>query len=151
MKAVLTSGKEVRGVNSGRGLQGAAFDFNSGELGSRQNPNHLHVYRGRLPEGNEFEFICSQVALSVDEIREAAAALARAKEASADELLRLRTEILGPNGDVLLQGRQGKISDTDTAPRDIARAILNIPPHTSAGSWAEVKAEVQKLRQLAHA
>lgn len=148
MNAVLKSGKEVRGVNSGAGLQRAAFDFNSGELGSREDPNHMHVYLGMFFEANDYQFICSQVALTADEVPEAAIALAESAKANAAEILRLRAEILGPNGDAQLLARQGNVSDTNTAPRDIARAILEIPPHSSAGSWADVKAEVQKLRQL---
>ncbi len=148
MNAVLHSSKEVRGVNSGRGLEGAAFDFNSGELGSRKNPNHLHVYLGEFPEANDYKFICSGVALTADEVPEAARALAESKRASTDEILRLRAELLSPEGNAQLLDRQGNVRDTDTAPRDIARAILGIPPHGSAGSWAEVKAEVQKLRQM---
>lgn len=148
MNAVLNSGKEVRGVNSGRGLQGAAFAFNVGELGSRKNPNHMHVYLGMFPEAADFQFICSQRALTADEVKEAARALVESKRANAEEILRLRAEILGPNGDAQLKARQGNIRDSDTAPRDIARAILGMSPHSSAGSWAEVKAEVQKLRQM---
>src|SRR5579871_3961143 len=127
MIAVLQSGKEVRGVNSGRGLQGAAFDFNSGELGSRKNPNHLHVYLGMFQEADEFQFICSEVALTVDEVMEAARALAESKRANTDAIARLRAELLGPNGDAQLLDRQGIVRDTDTAPRDVARAILGIP------------------------
>ena len=148
MNAVLNSGKEVRGVNSGRGLQGAAFDFNVGELGSRENPNHMHTYLGMFPEGNDYQFICSQVALTADEVMEAAGALADSKRAKAEEMLRLRAELLGPDGDAQLLAMQGNVLDSNTAPRAIAMAILGIPPHSSEGSWAEVKAEVQKLRQL---
>ena len=107
MIAVLRRGKEVRGVNSGRGLEGAAFDFNSGELGSRDDPNHLHVYLGMFSGAAEFQFICSQVALTAEEVVEAAIALAESKKAKADEMLRLRAEILGPNGDELLLTSRG--------------------------------------------
>jgi hypothetical protein len=77
MQITLKNGKNVRGVNGGRGLERAVFDFNSGELGDPQDPLHLHVYLSGRAE--IFAFLCSGSPLSVDEQLEAEDALAARK------------------------------------------------------------------------
>lgn len=157
MNAILKSGKEVRGVNSGRGLEGAAYDFNAGEpytAEQLERPlfereiNHLHVYLSHSPKGpSYFQFICSDQALTLEELGEATEAVERAREEADAEADELRETLLSPAGDQLIAERQGKNSDKQTASRDLARVLFpEIVQARQNVSWAMVKDEIRRLR-----
>jgi hypothetical protein len=155
MNAMLKSGKEVRGVNSGRGLEGAAFDFNTGEPYDEANLakplyerdiRHLHVYLGDLP----FQFICSQEPLTVGEIGEANKALQAERELRVAEEAALRETLISEAGDQLIAERQRGNSDKQSASRDIVRVLFpEAIAHRQHVSWGEVKAGLQELRSRA--
>ena len=92
MHAILKSGKEVRGANSGRGLEVAAEDFKLGQEFDEEDDQcrHLHVY----VVAGDFEFICSDEELTGIEIEEAGQALSRECRKRDTEAAKLREKLL---------------------------------------------------------
>ena len=138
MFATLESGKEVQGVNSGRGLEGAAY-----AAATENGRKHLHVYVSVGP----FTFVCSTQTLTAGELSEAEGALALAVQQSDEARAKLREELLGPNGDALIAQRQNGNLDGNTASRDIVQALMpDVPYKSNIGSWHDVKKVVNLLR-----
>jgi len=136
----LSNGTEVQFVSSGRGLEGAAYNFNSGPDAS----THLHVYLSV-----KAKFMCSGKRLSKAEIQEAEALYDTAVEQRETEDQGMRDVLLGRGGEELIAERQqnGRLNDKHTASSDICRALGLWKPYKQNPSWAEVKARLVELRQ----
>jgi hypothetical protein len=139
MNVELSNGKEVRGVNGARGLEGAAYDFNSGP-----GRGHLHVTLGV-----KTKFLCSNRPLTLDEINEAETLLENAYREMESRRQELRDKLLGQDGDKFLAYRQGAVADGNTAPRDIRDAVFDGSDRNNNIKWAEVKERIRLLRESA--
>lgn len=145
MIVTLRSGKEVRFVGGGRGLEGAAYDYNSGDLGSQKNPNHMHVY----PSSGFKKWICSGEPLAVSEIFEAEAQARIDGEFQEAEKQALLQRLLTEKGEELIAERMGGHNDKQTASTDICQALDLWQPYKQNPSWAVVKeARERKIRNL---
>ena len=125
-------------MNSARGLENAAYYFNS-----RRPPYcHLNVYLGTTAT-----FVCSNNSLTTDELHEAEALytkLAKANQQNQQALCRL---LLGPEGAALIAERQqhGRVDDNQYASWDIARA-LGFNPKASHVLWSDIKARIAEFQ-----
>jgi hypothetical protein len=145
MIVTLSSGKQVRFVGGGRGLENAAYDFNSGDIGSKENPNHLHVYASIGFK----TWLCSGEPLTVSEIYEAVGQAEIDDEELKAEKQALLQRLLTKEGEALIAERQQGNSDKQTASTDICQALDLWQPYKQNASWAVVKATRElKIRNL---
>jgi hypothetical protein len=137
MQIEMNDGTNVRFLNGGS-LSKAAFDFNyANNIG-----DHLHVYLSRGLHG--FEFLCAERTLSEDE-RSEAERLVQEKMATEDAE---QQELLGrllANTDGIIEKMQGSISDKNHAPVHVRRAV-GFEPRNPLRSWADVKAQITRLK-----
>jgi hypothetical protein len=137
MNVELSNGKEVRGVNSARGLENAAYAFNAGPA-----REHLHVTLGL-----KTKFLCSNRPLTAAEIDEAEALIEQASLRMEEERQELLDKLL--NQETFVVERQGAIADSDTAPRDVRDALFEGGRRDNRLSWADVKERIRLLRKSA--
>ena len=145
MIVTLKSGKQVRFVGGGRGLEGAAYDYNSGDIGSQEHPNHLHVYASLGFK----TWICSRESLTMSEISEAEEQAEIDSEAREAEKQAFLQRLLTEEGEALIAERQQGRNDKENAPSDICQALGLWHPYKRHVSWADVKeARNRKIHDL---
>jgi len=144
MNVTLKSGKQVRFVGGGRGLEGAALDYNSGDLGSQEEPGHLHVYASEFKK-----WLCSGESLTMAEISEAEEQAEIESDVREAEKQAFLQRLLSEEGEALIAERQQGRNDKENAPSDICQALGLWQPDKRYSSWAEVKeARTRRIHNL---